>query len=1163
MTLAKSTLLASSIIETLAADLSPTIAKLYSHHTRVKAGQKGLPSWSASEWADRLDDAVRLMEASRICREEGQEGWVDGWLRSAEIFEWLSTSGPEEDGSDLASVSAALYQLAGYPARALAVIHESRSWGFASKLLSALLEGNFRLLLSEVSRYWSTDREPSEGSTRIGALVATEFVRAMGVICSHMRWGDDSRVDAAVQRLEQVSRLYLHSHDDYSAILADLAAKIAHGYCEASLRTRTRGLLTEPDGIAAVEAYVRQAYRNGRSLVWPSQAEGIAHLLTGDSFALFTPTGSGKTTVAELGILQSLFSQLAADLNAPNPLVLYLVPSRALAAEVEYRIGSSLHGLAVKPIVVTGLYGGTDWGPTDAWATSDEPTVLVCTYEKAEALIRFLGPVFIARISGIVLDEAHFVELTNTNKASSLATYENRSLKLESLMSRLLKIAEDRHVRVIALSAVAGQSKGAIAQWITGDPETSPSESSYHSTRKLVGRLECNEERSYRIEVDMLEGNYVALADGESEDRPYIPNPVPPCPEAGDLDESGSESGLRPMTFWAAMHLASPDKSGQRHSVLIAVPQHMETYSKQLLLLIEKVWANEDLPAFFGPPADERRSVLWDKCLLSCEDYFGKESTEYRLLRRGVVVHHGSMPGLTARTLVQVIQQGIVSLVLATSTLSDGVNLPFETILIPTLRRNGEDFLSAHEFANLSGRAGRPGYAIEGKTLVVMGPRSAPMRKAYQATLKALLGEQKPTDPLVSPLVSLMVELFRQWGAIAGSTNLDSFLNWLEETIPQEGSQSSLDTTLDSLDAICLASLEEIEQSAQTEMSSTQLEQQLKRLWQRTYAACVAKNNPSFTSIFVRRTQALRQNVYKNERERRSLYRTSLPPREGRELMLLWQEVREVMNRGANYAHLDQSDRLAFICTVVAAVGKHRRFALAPKSGNRKVDWVSALSWWLSPSQSPSPKVTEITTWHRYVNQQFVYKFNWGLGSFIALAMDEGLGGMKGVLRLKNWREVGLPWIVFWMKELVTWGTLEPVAAHLMGTGQSQTRKQAEAIAVGYYSSSDEQGVTGNDLLDPIRIRNWASSLANVDGKRQRQCGEVPVSLLRGFSGKNHLFRVLPVQRDGQILWYDFAGHALAEGIPDPIVSQSPEDDTDFILDSSRKVIGISPYLES
>src|SRR3546814_11417655 len=102
-------------------------------------------------------------------------------------------------------------------------------------------------------------------------------------------------------------------------------------------------------------------------------------------------------------------------------LVLYLVPSRALAAEVEGRLAEDLRGIAAEPIVVTGLYGGVDWGPTDAWIQTDQPTVVICTFEKADALLRYLGVLFLSRVRTVIIDEAHMVEQEEARDRKSVA----------------------------------------------------------------------------------------------------------------------------------------------------------------------------------------------------------------------------------------------------------------------------------------------------------------------------------------------------------------------------------------------------------------------------------------------------------------------------------------------------------------------------------------------------------------------------------------------------------------------------------------------------------------------------------------------------------------------------------------------------------------------
>jgi len=72
------------------------------------------------------------------------------------------------------------------------------------------------------------------------------------------------------------------------------------------------------------------------------------------------------------------------------------------------------------------------------------------------------------------------------------------------------------------------------------------------------------------------------------------------------------------------------------------------------------------------------------------------------LLKRGVVMHHGSIP-LTARSLIEEFtQKGFCKLCFATSTLEQGINMPFDLVWI--YRFNKSDSLGVK---NLIGRAGR------------------------------------------------------------------------------------------------------------------------------------------------------------------------------------------------------------------------------------------------------------------------------------------------------------------------------------------------------------------------------------------------------------------------------------------------------------------------
>ena len=117
--------------------------------------------------------------------------------------------------------------------------------------------------------------------------------------------------------------------------------------------------------------------------------------------------------------------------------------------------------------------------------------------------------------------------------------------------------------------------------------------------------------------------------------------------------------------------------------------------------------------------------------------------------------------------------------VIATSTLTQGVNLPFETILIPGLKRQ-TGRLTPQEFANLIGRAGRPGVATEGQALVLLldGVSRWQREQAaaeYQATIRDWVGGVSALAESQSPLAALINLIWARWPG----TDPDEFERWL------------------------------------------------------------------------------------------------------------------------------------------------------------------------------------------------------------------------------------------------------------------------------------------------------------------------------------------------------------------------------------------------
>jgi len=101
---------------------------------------------------------------------------------------------------------------------------------------------------------------------------------------------------------------------------------------------------------------------------------------------------------------------------------------------------------------------------------------------------------------------------------------------------------------------------------------------------------------------------------------------------------------------------------------------------------------------------------------------FGK--TLSRLVRAGIGVHHAGMLPRYRRLVETLAQRGLLKVICGTDTLGVGINVPIRTVLITALAKfDGQRMrhLSAREFHQIAGRAGRAGYDTAG-TVVVLAP---------------------------------------------------------------------------------------------------------------------------------------------------------------------------------------------------------------------------------------------------------------------------------------------------------------------------------------------------------------------------------------------------------------------------------------------------------
>jgi hypothetical protein len=84
-------------------------------------------------------------------------------------------------------LSAAAYQIAGYPARASGVLQRVPSSAAESEILRILLAADFPELFKYLLGWWR-NRPSADPPDDIGRMIATAIMRAAGVIAAAIRW---------------------------------------------------------------------------------------------------------------------------------------------------------------------------------------------------------------------------------------------------------------------------------------------------------------------------------------------------------------------------------------------------------------------------------------------------------------------------------------------------------------------------------------------------------------------------------------------------------------------------------------------------------------------------------------------------------------------------------------------------------------------------------------------------------------------------------------------------------------------------------------------------------------------------------------------------------------------------------------------------------------
>jgi len=194
----------------------------------------------------------------------------------------------------------------------------------------------------------------------------------------------------------------------------------------------------------------------------------------------------------------------------------------------------------------------------------------------------------------------------------------------------------------------------------------------------------------------------------------------------GDLTDISED--LERRTGREVAHVTGVDRPVPLHYRYVNTPVHETVES-----LLEEHLAPVYIVHFAQAAAVERAQALLSARVASREqrDRIADEiggfrfsagfgATLSKLVRAGIGVHHAGMLPKYRRLVEQLAQRGLLRVICGTDTLGVGINVPIRTVLLTALTKfDGVKMrqLSAREFHQIAGRAGRAGFDTAGEVV--------------------------------------------------------------------------------------------------------------------------------------------------------------------------------------------------------------------------------------------------------------------------------------------------------------------------------------------------------------------------------------------------------------------------------------------------------------
>ena len=427
--------------------------------------------------------------------------------------------------------------------------------------------------------------------------------------------------------------------------------------------------------------------------LWPPQLEFLASASDGASpldaesrrLVLSFPTSAGKTLLAQILIVAHVAEPASGD-------VCVVAPTHSLCRELAESLDRRLRTLGHQLHVEGPL--GLD--------LSKPPTarVVVMTPEKLAAQLRSDPLQLLGRYAMFVIDEAHLV------------ADPGRGWRLEETLSYLHYLTADSHHRIVVLSAALG-SQSHVIQWMTAaDAEPFHHHTEWRGPRRLHA--------VYSNVADWDEAERVP-AQGRRLARQLTPYRGVIHLRTGSRTTSGEFTEpvgtlVRRQTRDGTWVVDNKATTTQREC-LVPLIVHVAESGQVLVVQPTRTDAQRlarDVAAAMEGEIDRSFTLVE-----LVRDRLSDAHPLAAMVAKGVAYHHAALPIDIQAEIENAVRAGKIRILVATSTLIEGVNLPFKTVIVGRRGYTAPDgetvvTIDAPALLNAVGRAGRAGRETEG-----------------------------------------------------------------------------------------------------------------------------------------------------------------------------------------------------------------------------------------------------------------------------------------------------------------------------------------------------------------------------------------------------------------------------------------------------------------